>query len=107
MSDPTQTFGTTLASGIQDISAFLPILGADQCERHMGSALVEGYLYATAAPLSMFGCLGIVKGSLAILVASISPRFARLLRDAGLNLEGSAASMIEMLPDNKKVGSRI
>ncbi|KAJ7842656.1 hypothetical protein B0H14DRAFT_2359507 [Mycena olivaceomarginata] len=62
--------GASLVSGIQDISAFLPIIGTDQCERHVGEALEGGYLYAAAAPLSMFGSLGIVKGCTAILVAS-------------------------------------
>ncbi|KAJ7914654.1 hypothetical protein B0H13DRAFT_2325104 [Mycena leptocephala] len=53
--------GASLVSGIQDISAFLPIIGTEQC--HVGEALEGGYLYAAAAPLSMFGSLGIVKAS--------------------------------------------
>ncbi|KAJ6597480.1 hypothetical protein DFH09DRAFT_1022849 [Mycena vulgaris] len=81
--------GASLVSGIQDISAFLPIIGTEQCERHVGEALTGGFLYAAATPLSMFGSLGIVKASAAILVASISPRFARMLGDAGFRLEGS------------------
>ncbi|KAJ6451910.1 hypothetical protein C8R45DRAFT_1041465 [Mycena sanguinolenta] len=84
--------GQTLASGIQDISAFLPIIGTDQCERHIGDALEGGYLYAAAAPLSMFGCLGIVKASLAIFFASIDG--GRILRNAGFELQGAAAAMI-------------
>ncbi|KAJ7481867.1 hypothetical protein FB451DRAFT_1005384, partial [Mycena latifolia] len=86
--------GTSLVSGIQDISAFLPIIGTEQCERHVGDALEGGFLYAAATPLSMFGSLGIVKASAAILVASISPRFAQMLADAGFKLEGSVAAMI-------------
>ncbi|KAJ7215675.1 hypothetical protein B0H12DRAFT_1032554, partial [Mycena haematopus] len=85
--------GQTLASGIQDISAFLPILGTDQCETHIGDALEGGYLYAAATPLSMFGCLGIVKASLAILFASID-NGGRILRNAGFELQGVAAEMI-------------
>ncbi|KIK64745.1 hypothetical protein GYMLUDRAFT_110522, partial [Collybiopsis luxurians FD-317 M1] len=99
MSSSNPNFGSTFASGIQDVSAFLPIFGTDQCERHLGDALVDGFLYAAVTPLSMFGCLGIVKASLAIFVASISPTFARLLRDAGLTLSGSGASMIGLMPD--------
>ncbi|KAJ7573787.1 hypothetical protein C8J56DRAFT_981571, partial [Mycena floridula] len=72
-----KSVGTTLVSGIQDISAFLPIIGTEQCERHIGSALDSGFLYAAATPLSMFGSLGIIKASI----------------DAGLKLEGSAAAM--------------
>ncbi|KAJ7917728.1 hypothetical protein B0H13DRAFT_1543971, partial [Mycena leptocephala] len=87
-----------LISGIQDISAFLPIIGTDQCEKHVGDALEGGFLYAAATPLSMFGSLGIVKPSAAILVASISPRFAQMLADSGFKPEGSVASMIGVTP---------
>jgi hypothetical protein len=72
MSNPSKTFGTTLTGGIQDISALLPLLGSDQCENHVGSALGAGYLYAAAAPLSLFGSLGIVKSGISILISSIS-----------------------------------
>ncbi|KAJ6509851.1 hypothetical protein DFH09DRAFT_999709 [Mycena vulgaris] len=87
----------TLASGIQDVSAFLPIFGTDQCESHVGEALVQGFLYAAATPLSLFGSLGIVKASIMILMASFSTaRFngAKLLANAGFQLQGSAAAMI-------------
>ncbi|KAJ7020383.1 hypothetical protein C8F04DRAFT_1144344 [Mycena alexandri] len=90
--------GTSLVSGIQDISAFLPIIGTDQCERHVGEALEGGYLYAAAAPLSMFGSLGIVKASTAILVASLSPGSAQMLVNAGFKLEGSVAAMLGTAP---------
>ncbi|KAJ7073023.1 hypothetical protein C8F01DRAFT_268271 [Mycena amicta] len=95
--------GVTLTSGIQDISGFLPIFGTDQCERHIGSALEGGYLYAAATPLSLFGCLGIIKASLAILFASITYPFngARVLHDAGFELVGSAAGMIGISADKR------
>ncbi|KAJ7619661.1 hypothetical protein FB45DRAFT_1096020, partial [Roridomyces roridus] len=86
--------GTALVSGIQDISAFLPIVGTDQCERHVGEALTGGFFYAAATPLSIFGCLGIVKAGAMILCASFSPRLAQMLADAGFNLEGSIAEII-------------
>ncbi|KAJ7584233.1 hypothetical protein C8J56DRAFT_1028155 [Mycena floridula] len=86
--------GNTLATGIQDISAFLPVIGTEQCERHVGAALDGGFLYAAATPLSLFGSLGIVKAGVAVLCASISPKFAQMLSDAGFKLEGPAASMI-------------
>ncbi|KAF8168963.1 hypothetical protein K438DRAFT_1514512, partial [Mycena galopus ATCC 62051] len=91
------TFGSTLTSGIQDISAFLPILGTEKCERHVGRALEGGYLYAAATPLSLFGCLGIVKAAVSILIASVSsPSFhgAKHLANAGFALEGSTATLI-------------
>ncbi|KAJ7573771.1 hypothetical protein C8J56DRAFT_755759, partial [Mycena floridula] len=88
------SFGTTLVSGIQDISAFLPIIGTEQCEQHVGSALDGGFLYAAATPLSMFGSLGIIKASIAVLCASIHSKLAQMFSDAGFKLEGSAAAMI-------------
>ncbi|KAJ7080466.1 hypothetical protein C8R44DRAFT_536701, partial [Mycena epipterygia] len=94
MDGSTVTAGTSLVSGIQDISAFLPIIGTEQCEKHVGEALNGGFLYAAATPLSLFGCLGIVKASAAILCASVSPRLAQMLADAGFKLEGSIAAMI-------------
>ncbi|KAJ7020513.1 hypothetical protein C8F04DRAFT_1403585 [Mycena alexandri] len=93
--------GASLVSGIQDISAFLPIIGTDQCERHVGEALEGGYLYAAAAPLSMFGSLGIVKASTAILVASLSPGSAQMLVNAGFKLEGSVAAMLGTAPSKR------
>ncbi|KAJ7712068.1 hypothetical protein B0H14DRAFT_3902405 [Mycena olivaceomarginata] len=84
--DNTNT-GASLVSGIQDISAFLHIIGTEQCEKH-----------AAATPLSIFGCLGIVKASAVILLASISPRFAQILADAGFKLPGSVATVIGTIP---------
>ncbi|KAJ7482026.1 hypothetical protein FB451DRAFT_1085723, partial [Mycena latifolia] len=98
--------GTSLVSGIQDTSAFLPIIGTDQCEKHVGEALDRGFLYAAATPLSMFGSLGIVKASTAILVASISPRLAQMLADSGFKLEGSVAAMIGAPPSGKRDPSK-
>jgi hypothetical protein len=95
----------TLISGIQDISAFLPIFGTDQCEKHVGGALEKGFLSAAAAPLSIFGCLGIVKAALSIFVASITWPFngAQLLRNAGFELQGSPAAMISAAHNNQEL----
>ncbi|KAJ7801690.1 hypothetical protein B0H14DRAFT_1673827 [Mycena olivaceomarginata] len=93
--------GKVFVSGIQDISVFLPIIGSEQCERHVGDALEGGYLYAAATPLSMLGSLGIVKGSVAVLCASVSPRLAQMYADAGFNLVGSAAAMIAKISTGK------
>jgi hypothetical protein len=86
--------GASLVSGIQDISAFLPVIGTEQRERHVGEALDGGFLYAAATPLSLFGSLGIVESGTAILCASVSARTARLLAAAGFNLEGSVSAMM-------------
>jgi len=119
MSQPPNV-GTTLTGGIQDIAALLPLLGTDQCEKHVGSALEGGYLYAAATPLSIFGSLGIVKIGLSVLVSSISipkPSFsfkftpypklsmsfhghrwlgARILDNAGFKPVGTVAPLIAM-----------
>ncbi|KAF9487843.1 hypothetical protein BDN71DRAFT_576037 [Pleurotus eryngii] len=35
----TSTFGGTVTDGIQDVTALFPLLGTEQCEEHVGSAL--------------------------------------------------------------------
>jgi len=115
MSEPPQNLGRTLTGGIQDIAALLPLLGTDQCEKHVGSALDGGFLYAAAAPLSIFGSLGIVKMGISTLISSISiPKIsisflkfsihfsqdrwlgARTLDNAGFKPMGSVAPLIAM-----------
>ncbi|KAL4258603.1 hypothetical protein AB1N83_012768 [Pleurotus pulmonarius] len=93
----TSAFGGTVTGGIQDISALLPLLGTEQCEEHVGSALVGGFLYAAVAPLSLFGSLGIVRAGVKALIACIRFRTfmgAKLLRDAGFEPVGKALSQI-------------
>ena len=122
-------FGGTITGGIQDVSGLLPILGTNQCEKHVGSALDGGYLYAAATPLSIFGSLGIVKAGVSILIASISlpkpslaftplPKLsftssrqcwlgARVLNNAGFDLSGSVAALIGMKEKRYKAETRL
>ena len=122
-------FGQTLTGGIADISGLSALIGTDQCEKHIGSALEGGFLYAAATPLSLFGALGIVKSGISILVASISipklslsftplPKLsftssrrlwcgARALRNAGLEPVGSVATLIGMDEERYKAESRL
>ncbi|KAJ6510645.1 hypothetical protein C8R45DRAFT_1068614 [Mycena sanguinolenta] len=93
--------GTSLVSGIQDLSAFLPIIGTEQCERHVGEALAGNIFYAAATPLSLFGSLGIAKAGIAILCTSFSAELAQMLKNAGFKLEGSAAAMIARVAREK------
>ncbi|KDQ30152.1 hypothetical protein PLEOSDRAFT_1081735 [Pleurotus ostreatus PC15] len=89
--------GGTVADGIKDVSALLPLLGTEQCEEHVGSALVGGFLYAAVAPLSLFGSLGIARAGGKALMACIRIRTfmgAKLLRDAGFAPVGKALSQI-------------
>ncbi|KAJ8094505.1 hypothetical protein PM082_010939 [Marasmius tenuissimus] len=103
----TQDFADTLSSGIQDIAALLPLLGTDQCEEHVGSALDVGFLYAAATTLSIFGSLGIVKASFATLLATISRPFhgARWLSDAGFITPGKVSSLVTIAKGTTEYGA--
>ncbi|KAJ6451446.1 hypothetical protein C8R45DRAFT_916601, partial [Mycena sanguinolenta] len=94
------SFGGTLSSGIQDISAILPLLGTEQCEMHVGSALRGGgnggYLYAAITPISIFGSLDAAKAAFKIMLASMPSFGARILRHMGFDLSGDAAVMLSL-----------
>lgn len=131
MSGKPATVGSTLVGGIQDVSALLPLIGTEQCETHVGSALKGGYLYAATIQLSIFGSLGIVKAGLSILVSSLSisiPKLyisfkkskpmmvwsrrrkwlgAKILHDAGFKLSGAMAPLIGMDGERFKAETRL
>ena len=89
--------GSTLTGGIQDIAAFLPLLGTEQCSIHVSSALTRGYLYAASAPMSIFGSLGVVSAGFQTLVGCFSFRGiegARLLGNMGFEQKGENLSLI-------------
>ncbi|KAK1225501.1 hypothetical protein PQX77_011559 [Marasmius sp. AFHP31] len=108
MSQPTN-FGDTLSSGIQDVAALLPLLGTEQCERHVGTALEKGYIYAAATPLSIFGSLGIVKTAFATLIATTTRPFygGDWLDDAGFGTSGSVSSMVTLVKDTQQYGAEV
>ncbi len=96
-------FSGTVTGGIQDISALLPLLGTEQCEKHIGSALDRGFLYSSVTPISIFGSLGIVRAAFNILIASLRiPQFqflgATKLHDGGFAPNGTVAPMITLDP---------
>lgn len=83
--------GSVVVNGIQDVSAFLPLLGTDQCESHSTEGLERGFWYVAATPLSIFGSLGILKAGFITLILSIDiPRFRgpRLIHNAGFAPDG-------------------
>ena len=108
MSQP-RNFGDTISSGIQDVAALLPLLGTEQCERHVGTALEKGYLYAAATPLSIFGSLGIVKTAFSTLLATTTRPFygAGWLSDAGFATTGSVSSMVTLVKDTQQYGAEV
>ncbi|KAL0574788.1 hypothetical protein V5O48_007180 [Marasmius crinis-equi] len=94
MSHPSDAnVGDTISEGIQDVAALLPLLGTDQCERHVGAALESGYIYAAATPLSIFGSLGIVKAAFATYLASVTNGFhgGKWFHNAGFGTAGSGS----------------
>jgi hypothetical protein len=96
----------TLTSGVQDISALLPLLGTEQCENHAGSALKNGYIYAAATPMSLFGSLGLARAGLKAFIASVSiPRLhlcgAQWLADAGFTSQSTNLPLIMMKGDDR------
>jgi hypothetical protein len=105
------SFVGTVSSGIQDVSAILPLLGTEQCERHVGSALCGGgkggYLYAAVTPLSIFGSLGTAKAAFGIMVSSYPLHGSRILRQMGFELKGDAAAMIAATGDRYLAESRL
>ncbi|KAK7047311.1 hypothetical protein VNI00_006542 [Paramarasmius palmivorus] len=107
--DKPPNFVDTLSSGIQDVAALLPLLGTEQCERHVGSSLQKGFLYAALAPLSIFGSLGIVKAAFAALLATITYPFygGRWLHDAGFATPGSVSSMATIEKGTGRYGAEI
>ena len=99
MASGGSSVGGTIANGIQDLAALLPLLGTEQCENHIGSALTKGFLYAAAAPLSIFGSLGVARAGFKTLLSAISiPRLkfdgAKILAAAGFKPEGTNLSLI-------------
>ncbi|KAG7096444.1 hypothetical protein E1B28_003880 [Marasmius oreades] len=103
------TFGDTISNGIQDVAALLPLLGTEQCEQHVGTALEKGFLYAAATPLSVFGTLGIVRTAFATLLATITyPFYGGIwLNDAGYSTRGSVSSMVIISPGTKQYGAEV
>ncbi|KAF7347047.1 hypothetical protein MVEN_01458500 [Mycena venus] len=106
------SFGTTISSGIQDISAILSLFGTEQCELHIGSALRGagrgGYLYAAIAPLSIFGSLGTAKAAFTIMVISL-PLGARMLKTIGFEPKGDGVvpAMLERDSDRFLAETRL
>ena len=98
--------GATLTAGVQDIAALLPLLGTEQCEDHVGSALTRGYLYAAATPLSIFGSLGMARAGMKTLVAAcVIPRWkiygGRILANMGFKPNGTNLSLIMVVEEDK------
>ncbi|KAJ7926395.1 hypothetical protein B0H13DRAFT_1599518, partial [Mycena leptocephala] len=106
------SFGTTVSSGIQDISAILSLFGTEQCELHVGSALRGGgrggYLYAAITPVSIFGSLGAAKAAFTIMLIGL-PFGPRMLKYVGFEPKGDvvAAAMLESNSDRYLAETRL
>ncbi|KAF8803135.1 hypothetical protein BYT27DRAFT_7036964, partial [Phlegmacium glaucopus] len=101
MSSSSGGLGSFLTGGIQNISALLPLLGTEQCEVQVSSALSRGLHRAAMAPISIFGSLGIVSAGYKTLVACISLwdiEGAKILSDVGFEPKGDNLSLIMVEP---------
>jgi hypothetical protein len=101
---PANTFSGTLTGGIQDIAALLPLLGTEECE----SALTNGYLYAAASPMSLFGSLGIALAGFKAFLAGVNFPIhkwnlngAEVLSYLGFQPQGTNLSLIMADPDKQ------
>jgi hypothetical protein len=100
------TIAGTLTGGIQDIAALLPLLGTEQCEDHVSSALTKGYLYAAVSPMSLFGSLGLARAGLKTFLASFCIHKwnivgARTLSNMGFKPHGINLPLIMLDPNDK------
>ena len=89
--------GTTITGEIQDIAAILPLLGTEQCSAQVSLALTRGYFYAAAAPMSIFGSLGVVIAGFKTLIACFSfgdIEGAKILGNMGFEPQGENLSLI-------------
>jgi len=93
------SYNAILSQGVQDVAALLPLLGTEQCKKHVSLSLQRGYLYAAVAPLSIFGSLGIALAGLWIGLASTALG-ARWLKDAGFEPSSDVAKIITL--DNRR-----
>ncbi|KJA24975.1 hypothetical protein HYPSUDRAFT_135537, partial [Hypholoma sublateritium FD-334 SS-4] len=103
----SSSFTGIITGGVQDLSALLPLLGTEQCENHVGSALDRGFLYSSVTPISIFGSLGIARASFNILIASINIQQYRFLgatklNDGGFDARGVVVPMISLDPHRPK-----
>lgn len=85
--------------GIQNLAALIPLLTTSLVEKHITKALSNGLLYAAAAPMSIFGSLGIAKAGCIALCASIDYHVfpgPALLKNAGFHPSGTGKLLLHM-----------
>ncbi|TEB15822.1 hypothetical protein FA13DRAFT_1651004, partial [Coprinellus micaceus] len=92
--------------GIQNLAALIPLLSTRLCERHVTIALQKGLLYAAAAPMTIFGSLGIAQAGLIALCGSIDYPFFHgpaLLRNAGFHPTGVGELLLHVKEDKQRL----
>jgi len=98
-SDSVPLISIFITSGIQQISFLVPFLQTEDCETNLGNALTRGYLFSAAAPLSIFGSLGILKqGFILWLLTGASTEesrsFLRKLLPVGFEPKGDVSTLL-------------
>ena len=103
MSSGSGGFSPTISSGIQDVAAILSLVGTGD----VGSALTKGYLFPASAPMSIFGCLGLLSVGFKTFVACSSfgkLEGAKIFGNMGFEPQGENLSLI-MVEGGKGVNS--
>lgn len=91
--------GSIVMRAILFLAPLLPLLATSLCEDRVVRALDLGLLYPAAAPMSIFGCLGIAKAGFIALCASIDRDVfdgPALLRDAGFRPSGMGELLLHL-----------
>ena len=98
-------FGSALIGGIQNVAAFIPLIGTEE----VSSSLTRGYLYSASAPISIFGSFGLVVAGFKTFMACFSFRGiegAKILWNMGVELQGDNLSLIMVETGKEKNAGR-
>lgn len=95
------TPNTLIVHAIQEVAPFLPLITTGLCESHVAAALDNGLLYPAAAPMTIFGSLGIAMAGVIALLASIDWPFFRFhgpthLKNAGPQPSGLGTLLLHV-----------
>ena len=89
-------FSPTISSGIQDVAAILSLVGTGD----VGSALTKGYLFAASAPMSIFGCLGLLSVGFQTFIACLSFKDiegAKIFGNMGFEPQGDSGENLSLI----------
>ena len=100
----------TLVNGIQLMVSVLPLLDTSEWSEQITSALTRGYICSAAAPMSIYGGLGLIHAGLTTSFACFSFRGfegATLLMKMGFEPKGENLSLIMFEVDGENEGHHV